>query len=85
MSECFKINQVERQQIEQIIYRLMFNQRNYTFTDYVYADSREPVASGEFSFLIDNQGNTVKDSKVFDAIVDYIDREEIDVDSSRVP
>lgn len=75
MSEYFKINQVEKQQIEQVIYRLTFNQRNYTFTDYVYVDSGEPVASGEFSFLVDNQGNTVKDQKVFDAIVEYIDKE----------
>ena len=30
--------------------------------------------AGEFASLIDNQGNTVKDQKVFDTIVEYIDK-----------
>jgi hypothetical protein len=73
--EHFKINEVEKRTIEQVRYKLMYDRRNYTFTDYVYADSGEPVASGEFASLVDNQGNTVKDQKVFDAIVEYIVKE----------
>ena len=72
MSEHFKINKAEKQLIEQIRYNVTFNQRNYTFTDYAYVESGEPVAAGEFANLTDNQGNTVKDAKVFDTIVDYI-------------
>jgi uncharacterized membrane protein len=70
--EYFKVNEIEKHLVEQIRYKVTYNQRNYTFTDYVYVDSGEPVVSGEFASLIDNQGNTVKDQKVFDTIVDYI-------------
>jgi len=72
MKDHFKIIEVEKHLVEQIRYKLVYNQRNYLFTDYVYVDSKEPVVSGEFASLIDNQGNTVKDQKVFDTIVDYI-------------
>ena len=74
MEEYFKINKVEKQLIKQIKYKLIYDRRNFIFTDYVYADSGEPVASGEFASLVDNQGNTVKDQKIFDAIVEYIDK-----------
>jgi len=77
MGNYFNVNKTEKQMIEQTIYKLTYNQRNYTFTDYVYVDSGEPVAGGEFSCLIDNQGNTVKDPKVFDSIVDYIVKDNI--------
>jgi hypothetical protein len=70
--EYFKIKETEKHLIEQVRYKLIYDKRNYTFTDYVYVDSGEPVANGEFASLVDNQGNTVKDSKVFDSIVDYI-------------
>jgi hypothetical protein len=73
--EYFKINEVEKRPIEQIRYKLMYDRRNYTFTDYVYTDTGDPVAGGEFAILVDNQGSTVKDQKVFDAIVDYIIKE----------
>ena len=73
--EHFKINEVEKRTIEQIRYRIVYDRRNYTFTDYVYTDTGDPVAGGEFAMLVDNQGTTVKDQKVFDAIVEYIDKE----------
>ena len=73
--EHFKINEIEKRTIEQIRYRLMYDRRNYTFTDYVYTDTGDPVAGGELAVLVDNQGITVKDQKVFDAIVDYIIKE----------
>ena len=73
MQDLIKIISVEKEKVEQNTYKLTYNQRQYTFIDYVYNDTGLAVAEGEFAVLVDNQGNTIKDSKLIDAIGSFVD------------
>jgi hypothetical protein len=50
----------DRRTIIQTYYKLRYNSRNYTFLDYVYEESGEPVSAGEMCVIMDHFGKTVE-------------------------
>lgn len=50
----------------QSYFKLRHNNNNYTFIDYIYEDTKEPVECGEFSSVFDNNGSLVENEELKD-------------------
>lgn len=72
MDDILIIEQKERRVI-QIYYKLRHNHNNYTFLDYVYEDSGEPVECGEYSCVFDNSGHIVDNQDIKDTFGVFVD------------
>jgi hypothetical protein len=68
-----QILETEKHSIDLINYKISYNQRQYTFSDYIYSESGLPVAGGELATLKDNAGNLIKDSAMLDCIGEFVD------------
>ena len=63
--------------IIQTHYKLRYNSRNYTFIDYIYEDSGEPVRAGEMCVITDHFGKVVESEdlrETFGVFVDLLNR-----------
>ncbi len=66
------IEQADRVVI-QSYFKLKHNNNHYTFVDYVYEDSNEPVECGEYSSIFDNTGHLVEDEELRDMFGEFVD------------
>jgi hypothetical protein len=72
-SPIIQILETEKHPIDLIHYKISYNQRHYTFSDYIYSESGLPVAGGELATLKDNAGNLINDSAMLDCIGEFVD------------
>jgi len=63
----------DRSTIIQSYYKLRYNSRNYTFLDYIYEDSGEPVRSGEMCVITDHFGKTVESEDLRETFGTFVD------------
>jgi hypothetical protein len=64
-NEIEMIEQKDRQ-VVQSYFKFKHNNNTYTFVDYIYSDSREPVECGEFSSVFDANGSLIEDENLKD-------------------
>lgn len=57
----------------QSYFKLKHNHNNYTFVDYVYEDTREPVECGEFAAIFDNCDRLVENDELKDTFGVFVD------------
>jgi hypothetical protein len=57
----------------QSYFKLRHNHNNYTFVDYIYEDTNEPVECGEFSSVFDNNGSLVENDELRDTFGEFCD------------
>ena len=72
MEDIHIIEQKERRVI-QTYYKLRYNHNNYTFIDYVYEDSGEPIECGERCSVFDNNDRLVESEELNDAFGSFVD------------
>lgn len=72
MDDVHIIEQKDRVVI-QSYFKLRHNHNNYTFVDYVYEDSGEPVECGEYSSIFDNKGSLVENEELTDMFGQFCD------------
>jgi len=70
------IEQKDRKVI-QSYFKLKHNNNNYTFVDYIYADTHEPVECGEFGSIFDASGNIVLDATLKETFGVFADQTRI--------
>ena len=63
MNDIHIIEQTERKVI-QSYYKLRYNHNNYTFLDYTYEDSGEPLECGEYCCVFDNNGSLIENEEL---------------------
>ena len=59
--------------IIQSYFKLRLNHNNYTFVDYIYEDSGEPLECGDFSSVFDNNGSLVENEELRDTLGQFCD------------
>jgi hypothetical protein len=57
----------------QSYFKLRHNHNNYTFVDYIYEDTNEPVECGEFSSVFDNNGSLIENDELRDTFGEFCD------------
>jgi hypothetical protein len=57
----------------QSYFKLRHNHNNYTFVDYIYEDTNEPVECGEFGSIFDNNGSLVENEGLRDTFGEFCD------------
>jgi hypothetical protein len=57
----------------QSYFKLRHNHNNYTFIDYIYEDTNEPVECGEFSSVFDNNGSLIENEQLRDSFGEFCD------------
>ena len=57
----------------QSYFKLRHNHNNYTFVDYIYEDSGEPLECGEFNSIFNNSGKLVDNEELKDTIGQFCD------------
>ena len=57
----------------QSYFKLRHNHNNYTFVDYIYEDSGEPLECGELSSIFDNNGKLVENEELKDMFGQFCD------------
>jgi len=57
----------------QSYFKLRHNHNNYTFIDYIYEDTNEPVECGEFSSVFDNNGSLIENEQLRDTFGEFCD------------
>lgn len=57
----------------QSYFKLKHNHNVYTFVDYVYEDSNEPLECGEFASVFDNNGSLVENEELKDTFGVFAD------------
>jgi hypothetical protein len=57
----------------QSYFKLKHNNNYYTFVDYIYEDTNEPVECGEYSSVFDNTGQFVEDEQLKDTFGEFVD------------
>ena len=57
----------------QSYFKFRHNHNNYTFVDYIYEDTNEPVECGEFSSIFDNNGSLVENEELTDMFGQFCD------------
>ena len=57
----------------QSYFKLRHNHNNYTFVDYIYEDSGEPLEGGELSSIFDNNGKLVENEELKDMFGQFCD------------
>lgn len=68
MNGDFQILEQKDRVVIQSYFKLRHNNNNYTFIDYIYQDSEEPVECGEFSSVFDNNGRLLENEDLKDMI-----------------
>lgn len=68
-----QILEQNRSTVIQTYYKLRYNSRNYTFLDYIYEDSGEPVRSGEMCVITDHSGNVVESDDLRETFGTFVD------------
>lgn len=72
MDDIHIIEQKDRTVI-QSYFKLRYNHNNYTFVDYIYEDTNEPVECGEFASVFDNNGSLVENEELRDSFGQFTD------------
>jgi hypothetical protein len=72
MNDIHIIEQKDRTVI-QSYFKLRHNHNNYTFVDYIYEDTNEPVECGEFASVFDNNGQLVENEELKDSFGQFTD------------
>lgn len=62
--EDIRIIEQKDRVVIQSYFKLRHNHNNYTFVDYIYEDSGEPLECGEFSSIFDNSGALVENEEL---------------------
>lgn len=57
----------------QSYFKLKHNNNTYTFVDYIYQDTNEPVECGEFSSVFDAKGSLVKNEELKELFGVFVD------------
>lgn len=60
-------------QVIQTYFKLRYNHNDFTFIDYVYKDSKEPVDCGELASIFDSTGHLVEDEEIKDTFGVFVD------------
>jgi len=63
-SDDIQIMEQKDRVVIQSYFKLKHNNNYYTFVDYIYEDSNEPVECGEYSSIFDNTGHLVEDEEM---------------------
>ena len=72
MDDIHIIEQKDRTVI-QSYFKLRHNHNNYTFVDYIYEDSGEPLECGEYCSVFDNNGRLVENDELKDTLGAFCD------------
>ena len=67
------LEQIDKKVI-QTYFKLRHNNNNYTFIDYIYEDTNEPVECGEFCSVFDNNGSLIENEELKDMFGVFVDR-----------
>jgi hypothetical protein len=73
MNNEIQILEQKDRQVVQSYFKLKHNNNIYTFIDYIYSDTREPVECGEFSSVFDATGSLVEDETLKDTFGVFAD------------
>jgi hypothetical protein len=74
ISDDIQVQKTKQRTIIQTYYELRYNHNNYTFLDYVYEDNREPVQSGELSYITDHYGKILENEELKETFGSYVDQ-----------
>jgi hypothetical protein len=72
-SDDIQIIEQKDRVVIQSYFKLKHNNNYYTFVDYIYEDSNEPVECGEYSSIFDNTGHLVEDEEMRDMFGEFAD------------
>jgi hypothetical protein len=72
MNDIQILEQKERKVI-QTYYKFRHNHNNYTFVDYIYEDSGEPLECGEYCSVFDNNGSLVENEELKETFGVFVD------------
>lgn len=72
MDDIQILEQKERK-VLQTYYKLKYNHHIYTFVDYIYEDSNEPLEAGEYSSIFDNNGSLVENEELKETFGMFVD------------
>ena len=77
MNNDIQILEQNDRKVIQSYFKLKHNSNIYTFIDYVYADTHEPVECGEFSSVFDATGSLVEDETLKETLGVFADQARI--------
>jgi hypothetical protein len=66
MNNDIQLLEQKDREVIQTYFKFKHNNNNYTFIDYIYKDTNEPVECGEFCSVFDNNGSLVENDELKD-------------------
>lgn len=74
MNRDIQLLEQKDRKVIQSYFKIKHNNNNYTFIDYIYEDTREPVECGEFSSVFDASGSLIEDETLRDTFGEFADQ-----------
>jgi len=77
MNNDIQLLEQKDRKVVQSYFKLKHNNNTYTFIDYIYTDTNEPVECGEFSSVFDATGSLVEDEALKEMFGVFTDQSRI--------